>query len=208
MDNDDLNFLNISFGSSSSESNSCDTISNFVIANECSGEQNNEDEIIEKLVTSFEDIEFDQIKEIHPNRASTSNGIICLNKMNKISLYVFMLQFLTRIHFDIFSVDYQQDVKIHLERVLDHCLQYNSSYKCMENMAKIINSTPNAAVKVPSTKYKIQKFVAPVFKYEFHVQCKTCKSYVNNVNITCCGSILKNIKSDHFVTIPIEQRLL
>lgn len=77
----------------------------------------------------------------------------------------------------------------------------------MENMAQIVNSTPNAAVKIQSTKYKIQKCVPPAFKYEFYIQCKTCKNYVNASNGTCCATILKNSTSDHFVIIPVMQQI-
>lgn len=68
----------------------------------------------------------------------------------------------------------------------------------MENLAQIVNSRPNAAVKIPSTKYEIQKCVLPAFKYEFYIQCNTCKNYVNEINGTCCAKILKNSTSDHF----------
>lgn len=76
MEHDDISFLNISFNSSSSES-SCGNFSDFLISKECTKEKNNEDEMIKKLVTSFEDsFEFNQIENSSPNCTSLSRGII------------------------------------------------------------------------------------------------------------------------------------
>lgn len=74
MERDNINFLNISFNSTSSES-SYDNISDILIPNECTKEEKNEDEMINKLVTSFEDsFEINQIESTSPNCASLSKG--------------------------------------------------------------------------------------------------------------------------------------
>lgn len=44
-----------------------------------------------------------------------------------------------------------------LNRIVDHNLSFNGSYRSLENMAKIINSTPDSTVRVPETKHLIKK---------------------------------------------------
>lgn len=48
-------------------------------------------------------------------------------------------------------------MKIQMERVIDHNLRFNTSFKSMEHMVKTINSNPNAAIKLPTTKCRIKK---------------------------------------------------
>lgn len=45
--------------------------------------------------------------------------------------------------------------KEHTSRVLGHFLQFDGSYRSMENMANVVNSTPDAFIEVASTKYRI-----------------------------------------------------
>lgn len=84
-------------------------------------------------------------------------------------------------------------VKNHLERFLHHNLKFNTSYKSMENMAKVLNSTP---AKV---------------KYEFHIKCSACKNFIasekNETLCIQCELPIKTSKCDYFVSMPIEQQL-
>lgn len=101
-------------------------------------------------------------------------------------------------------------VRTQVERFLDHCLKFNSSYKNMESMAKLVNSTPNAAIKLPHTKYKIQKFIAPNISRNFHIKCNTCNTYIasTTTNGVCtCKKMLKSSSSDYFITFPLVKQI-
>lgn len=70
-----------------------------------------------------------------------------------------------------------------LKKIVDHHLDFNGSYESMENMARIINATPNASVKVPATKYTIKKSILPAFEYETHIKCHRCSNFVRSSRI-------------------------
>lgn len=78
----------------------------------------------------------------------------------------------------------------------------------MENMAKIINSTPNTTVKVPTTKYMIKKAMPLGFEYETHIKCNRCLNFVRSqrseVQCESCEIIIKTANSDYFVYFPVE----
>lgn len=38
-------------------------------------------------------------------------------------------------------------------------LRFDESFSCFEANAKIVNSTPNASVQIPSTKYRLKKAI-------------------------------------------------
>lgn len=103
--------------------------------------------------------------------------------------------------------------KIHTERIITHCINYNQSYNAVQNMADIVNKTPNASIQIPSTIYSIRKFVRPDLEYEFHIQCSECKIYSSSTSSSICKCIscekkLTTVESKHFVYIPIKQQLL
>lgn len=97
-----------------------------------------------------------------------------------------------------------------MEQFLDHNLQFNCSFKSMENMAKLINSTPNPTIKLPTTKYKLKSFINPMFNYQFCIQC-SCGNYTASSKSTAlcmfCNVPINTMESDHFIYIPIEQQL-
>lgn len=82
----------------------------------------------------------------------------------------------------------------------------------MENMAMIMNSTPNAAVKIPQTKYLIKKNMEPKFKHEVHIKCGRCSNYIaslgSEIHCKSCNKIIKTSDSNYFFYIPIEQQIL
>lgn len=96
-------------------------------------------------------------------------------------------------------------------QIIDHHLRYNSSFKSMENMSKIINSTPNNPVKVPCTKYKIKQLVPPVIHSEYHIQCPGCSNYlpsrISHTNCDTCKIDLKASCCNYFMYIPFIQQL-
>lgn len=83
----------------------------------------------------------------------------------------------------------------------------------MENMASVINSTPNASIKVPCTKYQIKKMIPSKLQSELHIECSACRNYIlsigsSNVNCDKCNRTVSTSNSDYFVYLPIEQQLL
>lgn len=79
-------------------------------------------------------------------------------------------------------------------------------------MADIINSTPNASIPVPSTSYKMRKFVTTDLTYEFHVKCPACNIYSTTLSAKCkcteCERMLTTVESEYFIYIPIKQQLI
>lgn len=97
----------------------------------------------------------------------------------------------------------------HLEQFMQHNLKFNSSYKSMENMAKVLNSTPNTSVKVPSTTYLLKKCIPAKIKYEFHIKCSSCQNYIiSDKNATMCTlCVLPTSQCDYFVTMSLKEQL-
>lgn len=99
--------------------------------------------------------------------------------------------------------------KEHTSRVLGHFLQYDGSYRSMENMANVVNSTPDASIKVASSKYRIKKLISPAIKTEIHIECLNCRNYIpsdiSTVNCDMCDRIASTSQSDYFIYLPIEK---
>lgn len=99
-----------------------------------------------------------------------------------------------------------------MNRVVGHNLRFQSSYRSMESMAKIVNSTPGASVKIPERKYGIKKFMKSKFDYERHIKCSRCSNYIasyeNTAQCEICDKELNGMHSDYFFNIPIEQQLV
>lgn len=93
-------------------------------------------------------------------------------------------------------------------RILEHGLRHNGSYRGLESVSEIVNSTPNSSIKVPDTKYKIKQFTEPIFNWEMHLKCRSCGNYTPEAECTICISEMKTSNCDHyFVYIPLEQQL-
>lgn len=98
-----------------------------------------------------------------------------------------------------------------MNRIIDHGLHFNSSFTAMENLSKIANSTPNASVYVPETKFKIKKLIKPIYKFETHIKCNGCLNYTasfqSETQCPTCNIKIKTSLSDYFMNIPIEQQI-
>lgn len=98
------------------------------------------------------------------------------------------------------------------KKVVSHALRFNQSYKCMEEMAKVINQSPFSNVKIPDTKYKIKKTMKSALVPEFQIRCNTCKTYwgTTGTEVRCetCSQNIKRAKSTYFVSIPIKYQLM
>lgn len=101
-----------------------------------------------------------------------------------------------------------------INRVVSHHLNFNSSYKSMEQMAEVINKTPNASIKIPCTKYKIKKCMPAVFSIKMYIRCNHCHNYIGSLKSetqctqpSCDGILLKTTESDYFAYIPIKEQL-
>lgn len=99
-----------------------------------------------------------------------------------------------------------------MDRIMCHHLMFGGSYRSLEyNANEVVNRTPNASIKVPSTKYKIKKFLEPIFKSEIFIKCNRCSDYVPSLksNTTCqlCQSSIRTTNSDYFIYIPVKQQI-
>lgn len=92
-----------------------------------------------------------------------------------------------------------------------HMLEFNGSYRSMENMGQIVNTTPNASVNVPCTKYKLKKLLQPIFATEIHIKCNQCSNYNPSAkSATLCESCeipINTTKSDYFIYISIREQI-
>lgn len=102
-------------------------------------------------------------------------------------------------------------ITIQMEKFFEHNLKFDCSYTSMESMAKVVNSTPNAAIQLPTTKHKIKKFFDPIYINEFHIKCSNCENYTASLKTdticALCDIPTKCTKSNYFVHIPIIQQL-
>lgn len=98
-----------------------------------------------------------------------------------------------------------------LQKIVGHHLNFNTSYKAMESMAGIVNSTPNASVKVPATKYMIKKSIPQQFENESHIKCRRCSNFIrslqNETRCELCDLMIKTANSEYFVYIHIKTQL-
>lgn len=106
--------------------------------------------------------------------------------------------------------DYEKSLK----SLLHHFVRHNLSLKCLEDTAKLINGTPGATIKIPTTKYKLIKTFVSMsgFKIEFHIFCTHCKIYSNHIvdgahECEECSRKLKATETNHFIYIPLEEQL-
>lgn len=100
-----------------------------------------------------------------------------------------------------------------MDRVMNHHLTFGGSYNSLVfNANDVVNRTPNASIKIPSTKYKIKKFMQPIYELQIHIKCKQCINYIKSVtaNTQCdlCQAPVKSIDSDYFHYIPIKQQIM
>lgn len=110
------------------------------------------------------------------------------------------------------NVDKEHPSRIDLAtKVLAHSLKFKQSYKCLEQTADLINSTPGSLVKIPNTKYKIKKHHPLSLMPQFCIFCSQCKTYsmTSTANAECvmCSQILKRADSKYFVFLPLVPQL-
>lgn len=92
---------------------------------------------------------------------------------------------------------------------MSHHLMFGGSYRSLVyNANDVVNRTPDASIKIPSTKYKLQKFMKSIFSSEIHIKCKICNNYVaslkSSTQCDLCHAPVKTIDSDYFHYIPIR----
>lgn len=108
----------------------------------------------------------------------------------------------------------QDDYEKSLRSLLHHFVRHNLSLKCLEDTARLINDTPGATIKIPTTKYKLMKTFVSLsgFQIEFHILCTQCKIYSNHIvdgahEYEKCSRKLKATETNHFIYIPLEEQL-
>lgn len=98
-----------------------------------------------------------------------------------------------------------------MNKIIGHHLCFNGSYRSLESMAKIVNSTPGSTIKIPSTKYLIKKCMQPKFELEIHIKCRSCLNYLANSHSAArcelCDVPIKTTDSDYFVYISLAKQL-
>lgn len=81
----------------------------------------------------------------------------------------------------------------------------------MEKFAQVLNETPDASIRVPSTRYKIKKLIKPKFSTEIHMKCNQCLKFTgaekNETECVNCGITLKTSDSTYFMYFPVKQQI-
>lgn len=101
----------------------------------------------------------------------------------------------------------------HTKIVVSHMLRFDESFSCLEANAKIVNSTPNASVQIPSTKYRLKKAITSKLSIEYHVHCKNCKTYSvttksgHQFKCNACSTMIGTSAFAYFIHIPLQQQL-
>lgn len=99
----------------------------------------------------------------------------------------------------------------HTQKVVSHFLKHNQSYKSLEGLAKVVNTTPGAHYQIPTTRYRIQKLIDPLLTPEYYIKCKVCKKYSsttsNKVPCKACSLPLKRADSKYFIYLPFTSQL-
>lgn len=99
-----------------------------------------------------------------------------------------------------------------MDRVMTHHLTFGGSYNSLVfNANNVVNRTPNAAIQIPSTKYRIDKFMKPIFESQIHIKCMHCSNYISShqsqTQCELCQTTIKTRDSDYFHYIPIKQQI-
>lgn len=105
-------------------------------------------------------------------------------------------------------------IKQQTNALVHHHLKFNGSYQSMEQMAHLINNTPNASIKIPCSRYKIKKSIPAAFSIEIYIKCNRCGNYSGSLKSntqcphpSCNGAKLKTTVSDYFLYIPIKEQI-
>lgn len=97
--------------------------------------------------------------------------------------------------------------------MVSNCLDHNQPFECLKKTAELVNSTPNASIRVPRSMYKIKKMVESPFTFEYNVQCSKCKEFsisiTNDLRLKChhCSADIKRTIWNFFTFIPLEQQI-
>lgn len=90
-------------------------------------------------------------------------------------------------------------------------MDFNQSYKNLETVSKLVNSTPGATYRIPTSTYKLKKSVNSTVLIQNHICCSICQCFTpttsNNVLCDACSTSLKTSTSKYFVYIPFADQL-
>lgn len=93
-----------------------------------------------------------------------------------------------------------------------HFISHNQSYKCLEDVTHLINTTPGAQIRIPNTKHRIKRQLHPFFTPIFHIQCAICKTYSATITAesecAMCSIVIKRAHSNYFVAFPLKAQLV
>lgn len=118
-----------------------------------------------------------------------------------------------KILFIYISVEINESTNIHTRKIVSSCLKFNQSYNALENMAKIVNETPNASIRVPTSIYKLKKSVNGHMSVQYHIRCPLCNNHSVSLSsgkqIVCesCSKGIFTACNDFFIYMPLEEQL-
>lgn len=102
----------------------------------------------------------------------------------------------------------------HAQQVVFHMLQFNHTFSSLEPNAQIVNSTPNASIPIPTSKFKLKKTVQTQLLPEYHIQCTQCKNYsvlvehYHRGECFKCSAKISTVDSDFFIYVPLKPQLV
>lgn len=91
--------------------------------------------------------------------------------------------------------------------VMNHRIQYNSTYAQIENIAKLLNNKQNATEKIPTDRRTLKKYVDKRFEKEIHIICDKCEEFVNQGYCDDCKWTTKKKMKNFIVYIPLKQQI-
>lgn len=129
-----------------------------------------------------------------------------------VELNEFIMEKKLQTNADNISDEYYSPKTSFTRKVVSHALQFNQSYKCIEQTAELINTTPGSKIRVPSSIYKIKKHIPLKLEPQYYINCGSCKVYspTTTPSVTCdsCAQVLKRSTSKYFVYFPLRPQLI
>lgn len=99
----------------------------------------------------------------------------------------------------------------HAKRIVSQMLRFNHWFSSLEPNAHIVNSTPNASIRIPTSKYKLKKTMQSEISFEYHIRCDICGIYSlsasSRTECDLCATDISTTNSNFFIYIPLEQQL-
>lgn len=106
------------------------------------------------------------------------------------------------------------DYNVAIRKLMQYFVKHRSSFSCLEDTAKLMNSMPGARVQLPVTKYKLLRefMLLNSFNIQYYISCDRCNIYtkcIEEKEFRCskCAAVLKLREMNYFVYIPVVYQL-